>query len=156
MQDTHKEFIMVREYKVPREEVFKAWTDPKLVAQWWGPEGVFTPVCEVDAKPDGLIHIVMEAGETMGEHKGMQWPMDGKFVELDSPKKIVFTSNAVNGEKETHEYTTTVTFDEKNGKTTMTVHVVVTKLQPGMDYVVSGMEQGWSSQFDKLGKFLEK
>jgi uncharacterized protein YndB with AHSA1/START domain len=156
MEDTHKEFERVREYAAPREAVFKAWTDPKLVSQWWGPEGVFTPVCEVDARVGGRIHIVMEAGETLGDHKGMQWPMEAKFVEIEEPSKIVFSSNAVNGDKETHEYITTVTFNEKEGKTTMTVHVVVTKIQKGMDYVVSGMEQGWSSQFDKLGKFLEK
>jgi uncharacterized protein YndB with AHSA1/START domain len=154
MVDIHKEFVIVREYDAPREKVFKAWTDPELVTQWWGPEGVFTPICEVDARPGGFIHIVMEAGETLGDYKGTQWPMEGKFEEVKEPSKIVFTSNAVNEGKEFFQHRTTVTFDEKDGKTKMTVHVAVTKLLPGSEFAVAGMEQGWNSQFDKLGKFL--
>jgi uncharacterized protein YndB with AHSA1/START domain len=156
MTDTQKELTFVREYNVPAERVFKAWTDPKLVTQWWGPEGVFTPVCEVDAKPGGLIHIIMEAGETLGEYKGTQWPMEGKFEEVTEPSKLVFTSNAINQGKEIFQHRTTVTFDEKEGKTKMTVHVVVTKILPGSEFAIAGMEQGWNSQFDKLGKFLVK
>jgi uncharacterized protein YndB with AHSA1/START domain len=154
MVDTQKEFVIVREYDAPPEKVFKAWTDPALVTQWWGPEGVFTPICEVDARPGGFIHIVMEAGETMGEYKGTQWPMEGKFEEIEEPSKIVFTSNAVNEGKDFFQHRTTVTFDEKDGKTKMTVHVAVTKMLPGSEFAVAGMEQGWNSQFDKLGKFL--
>jgi uncharacterized protein YndB with AHSA1/START domain len=71
MVDIQKEFAIVREYDAPREKVFQAWTDPALISQWWGPEGVFTPICEVDARPGGLIHIVMEAGEALGDYKGV-------------------------------------------------------------------------------------
>ncbi len=154
MVDIQKEFSIVREYDAPPEKVFQAWTDPALVTQWWGPEGVFTPICEVDARPGGLIHIVMEAGEAMGDYKGMQWPMDGTFEEVKAPSKIVFTSSAVNQGVESFQHRTTVTFDEQGGKTKMTVHVAVTNMLPGSEYAVAGMEQGWNSQFDKLGRFL--
>lgn len=149
-----------REFDAPREKVFEAWTDPKLITQWWGPEGVFTPICEIDARPGGLIHIVMEAGETMGKFKGTQWPMKGKFEAIEKPSKIVFTANAINEGKEVLEHRTTVTFDERPSadgvKTKMTVHVAVTKILPGSEFAIAGMEQGWNSQFDKLGKFLVK
>jgi uncharacterized protein YndB with AHSA1/START domain len=154
MMDTDKEITLVREYDAPREAVFNAWTDPKFLAQWWGPEGVFTPICEVDARPGGIIHIVMEAGETFGQLKGTQWPMKGQFEEVEEPSKLVFTANAVNEGQATLEHRTTVTFDEQAGKTKMTVHVAVTKILPGLEYAVIGMEQGWGQQFDKLGKFL--
>lgn len=154
MIDTHRELTFVREYAAPREAVFKAWIDPKLIAQWWGPEGVFTPVCEVDARPGGVINIVMEAGDSFGNYKGTQWPMEGKFEELEEPSKIVFTANAVSEGQETLVHRTAVTFDEQDGKTKMTVHVTVTKILPGMEYAVPGMEQGWNAQFDKLGRFL--
>ncbi len=154
MIDTRKEFIIVREYDAPREKVFQAWTDPELVRQWWGPEGVFTPVCEVDARPGGFIHIVMEAGEALGDYKGTQWPMEGTFEEVKEPSKIVFTSSSINEGVEFFQHRTTVTFDEQDDKTKMTVHVAVTKMLPGSDFAVAGMEQGWNSQFDKLGKFL--
>ena len=154
MMETNKELTLVREYDAPRKAVFKAWIDPKLIAQWWGPEGVFTPICEVDARPGGTIHIVMEAGESFGTLKGTQWPMKGKFEEFEEPSRLVFTANAVNEDKETLEHRTVVTFDEQNGKTKMTVRVTVTKIMPGMEYAIAGLEQGWNAQFDKLGRFL--
>jgi uncharacterized protein YndB with AHSA1/START domain len=165
MNDTQKELKMTRVFDAPAELVYKAWTDPKLVSQWWGPQGVFTPVCEVDARPGGKIKIVMEAGEELGDFKGTQWPMEGEFVELDEPRKIVFTSNAIDKGKVILEHRTTVTFEEENDpssheaskgqrKTKMTVHVVVTKVLPGSEFAIAGMEQGWNSQFDKLVKFI--
>jgi len=155
MEKRKKELNMTRVVDAPREMAFKAWIDPKQIAQWWGPDGVFIPVCEVDAKPGGRIYIVMEAGEKLGKFKGTQWPMEGTFVEIDEPKKIVFNANAINEGKVVLEHQTTVTFDEENGKTTMKVHVVVTKVLPGSEFAIAGMEQGWNSQFDKLVKFLQ-
>ena len=154
MADTKKELIMTREFDAPRESVFKAWTDPKLVSQWWGPQGVFTPICEVDAKPGGRINIVMEAGEEMGNYKGTQWPMEGKFEEVHKPSKIVFVANAINEGKVTPEHRTTVTLEEVKGKTKMTVHVLVTKVLHGSAHAIAGLEQGWNSQFDKLVEFV--
>lgn len=153
--ESKKELKMTRVFDAPREMVYKAWTKPELVKQWWGPQGVFIPVCELNVRPGGKMNIVMEAGEEMGKFKGTQWPMEGVYVELDEPKKIVFTSSAMNGENLLFEHTTTVTFDETDGKTTMNVHVVVTKALPGSEFAISGMEQGWSSQFDKLVEFIK-
>ncbi len=154
MEDTKKELTMTREFAAPAEMVFNAWLDPKLVKQWWGPEGVFIPTCELDPRPGGKIHIVMEAGETMGNFKGTQWPMTGEFVELEKPNKIVFTANAINNGKEILKHKTTVTFAEKDGKTQMNVYIIVTEALPGSEFAIKGMEQGWNSQLDKLVKFV--
>jgi uncharacterized protein YndB with AHSA1/START domain len=45
---------MVRIFDAPRELVFRAWTDPEHLAQWWGPHGFTNPVCEVDLRPGGV------------------------------------------------------------------------------------------------------
>jgi len=155
-----KELTLVRMFDAPREKVFKAWTDEKLVQQWWGPNGVTNPVCEVDAKVDGLINIVMLAGEELGPAKGLKWPMTGKFVEIVEPEKIVFTAQAINNDKPFLETTNTVTFADEAGKTKMTVHIVVTKTYPEagrmLEQALAGMEAGWNQQSDKLVKFVEK
>lgn len=156
MQDTKKELLMTRTFDAPRDMVFEAWTTPDLVKQWWGPQGVFIPVCEMDVRPGGKMRIVMEAGEALGNFKGTQWPMDGEFVEIDKPSKIVFTANAINEGKAVLEHQTTVTFEEKDGKTEMTVHVQVTKVLPGSEFAIKGMEQGWNQQLDKLVKFIDQ
>jgi uncharacterized protein YndB with AHSA1/START domain len=46
-----RELVLSRVFDAPRELVFQAWTDPKHLAQWWGPKGFTNPVCEVDARP---------------------------------------------------------------------------------------------------------
>lgn len=161
-----KDLTFERVLSAPREAVWKAWTDAKLVAQWWGPDGVTNPVCEVDARVGGTLHIVMEAGEAMGPAKGMKWPMRGIFTEVVAPERLVFTSSAFSSadEKEAAlETTTEVTFAEDAGKTKMTVHTFVTKTNPGAnggfpsaEQMIAGMEAGWSQQFEKLGKFLTR
>lgn len=157
MEETKKELHMTREFDAPAALVYKAWTTPELVKKWWGPQGVIIPVCEMDVKKGGSLHIVMEAGEELGDFKGTQWPMTGEFVELDEPNKIVFTANAIdeNG-KEILQHRTTVTFDETDGRTKMTVHVMVTKALPGSEFAIKGMEAGWNQQLDKLVTFVEK
>ena len=156
MEDTKKELTIERTFDAPRELVWKAWTDAKLVQEWWGPRGVTNPTCEVDAKVGGKIHIVMLAGEELGSMKGQEWPMTGEFTEIDEPKKMVFTSNAIMNDKPMLENLVTVTFEEQDGKTKMVAHIVVTKATPEAEMALKGMEMGWNQQMDKLGEFLQK
>ncbi len=53
MANEGQELVLTRVLDAPRELVFKAWTDPKRVAQWWGPQGFTSHVCELDARPGG-------------------------------------------------------------------------------------------------------
>ncbi len=155
-EESKKELTLTRVFDAPRELVFKAWTDPELVQQWWGPRGVTNPTCEWEARPGGNIHIVMLAGEELGSFKGQEWPMTGEFKEVQGPEKLVFVANAIVDGKAVMENLTTVTFEEKDGKTQMTVHIVVTKTTPEAAGPLQGMEMGWNQQLDKLGEFLQK
>ena len=153
MEENKKELTMTRVFDAPRDLVFKAWTDPQLVAQWWGPRGVTNPTCEWEARPGGNIHIVMLAGEELGPMKGQEWPMTGEFKEVEEPGKLVFTGNAIVAGKEVLQHLTTVTLEEEDGKTNMTVHIIVTKVTPEAAGPLSGMEMGWNQQLDKLADF---
>ena len=154
--DNKKELSLTRLFDAPRELVFKAWTDPKLLASWWGPRGVTNPICELDVRPHGQINIVMLAGEELGDLKGSRWPMKGVFQEIREPEKIVFTSTAIINDKPIIENLTTVMFEEYEGKTKLTLHVVVTKVTPEGEGPLSGMEMGWTQSLDKLAEFLVK
>ena len=76
----------------PPEVVFRAWTDAKQLAEWWGPKGFTNPVCEVDTRLGGAIHIHMRAPD------GMVYPMTGRFMEIDRPHRLVFTTAAIDSE----------------------------------------------------------
>lgn len=156
MEESKKELILERTFDAPRDLVFKAWTDPKLVAEWWGPNGVTNQVNKWEAEQGGKIDLVMLAGEEMGPMAGQKWPMLGEFKEIEEPDKLVFTANAMIDGKEVLQHLTTVTLDDEDGKTKMTVHIVVTKTTPEAAGPLAGMEMGWNQQLDKLGKFLSK
>jgi uncharacterized protein YndB with AHSA1/START domain len=156
MEESKKELTLERTFDAPRDLVFKAWTDPKLVAQWWGPRGVTNTANSWEAMPGGKIDLVMLAGEELGPMKGQEWPMTGEFKEVKEPSKLVFTGNAIVNGKEVLQHLATVTFDEVGEKTKMTVHIVVTKATPEAAGPLSGMEMGWNQQLDKLGEFLKK
>ena len=156
MEDTKKELTFERTYDAPQDLVFKAWTDPKMVVQWWAPNGVTNQLNEWNPNPGGKIDLVMIAGEELGELAGQKWPMNGEFKEIEAPKKLSFTANAILNGKEVMQHLTTVTLEELDGKTHMTVHIVVTKAMPEAEGPLKGMEMGWNQQLDKLGEFLVK
>jgi uncharacterized protein YndB with AHSA1/START domain len=152
-----KEITIVRTFDAPREKVWKAWTDPAQLRQWWAPRGFTSPTVEVDPRVGGELYIVMLAGEGLGAMSGMKAPMKGVFTEVVEDEKLVFTNNALDeagnvllsGE-------TSVTFEDVGGKTKMTVRTGAEGEAPGTDMMLAGMEQGWNEQSDKLGEFLAR
>lgn len=73
-----KELNFERSYPAPIVTVWRAWTEPDLIRQWWGPEHTTVTACEIDPRVGGTLHIVMEAGEGMGKYQGTRWPMTTK------------------------------------------------------------------------------
>lgn len=149
-----QELTLTREYDAPRDLVFKAWTDKELISKWWGPNGFTTPVAELDVQPGGAIDIVMEDVEGLIE-KGSRYPMSGKFQEIVEPEKLVFTSSPIVNDKPIMDTIVTVTFDDVQGKTKLTVHIEVTRTTPEAEMPLKGMEMGWNQQLDKLPVLLK-
>jgi uncharacterized protein YndB with AHSA1/START domain len=133
------------------ERVFRAWTDPELLARWWGPNGFTNPVCEVDARPGGDILIHMQGPD------GVVYPMTGIFQEVNRPARIVFTSCAFFAEtKDEPQITTldTVTLAEHDGGTVLGVRAVVVRSTPAAAGALAGMEEGWRQSLDRLEALL--
>jgi len=144
-----REITITRMFGAPRAVVFRAWTDAGQLAQWWGPKGFTNPVCEIDVRVGGAIRIHMRSPD------GNIYPMKGEFREIVPPERLVFTNIAVDAAgNPIIEGLTTVTFAEKGGKTTMTLH---TRGGAVVDYAVGylkGMEAGWTGSIDKLETLL--
>lgn len=150
-----KYITLTRTINAPRERVWEAWVDQTQVQQWWAPKGFTNPVCEIDAKVGGELHITMLAGNDMGPWSGKEAPMKGVFTEVIPNEKLVFTNVALD-ENGTHllEGLTTVTFEDDGENTKLTVHTGAAGTAPGTDQMLGGMEQGWNEQLDKLGAFV--
>jgi len=149
MANKEQELVLTRVIDAPRELVFKAWTDPKQVAQWWGPRGFSNPVCELDLRPGGAIRIHMRGPD------GTVYPMTGVYNEVVEPERLVFTSAAL--DEKGHpmfEVLTTVTFAEQGGKTKQTMRARVIKITPQAAPYIAGMEQGWTQSLERLTAYM--
>jgi uncharacterized protein YndB with AHSA1/START domain len=145
-----RELVINRTFDAPRALVFKVWTDPQHLAQWWGPSGYTNPVCEVDLRPGGAIYIEMTGPD------GVMIPNKGIFREVTPPERLVFTTFAFEDEQGNPqlEVLNTVTFTENNGKTHLTLRAVVMQATMEVAVPLSGMEQGWNESLDRLAEEL--
>jgi len=152
-----KELTLERVFDAPLASVWKAWTDPKMLKKWWGPDNVTIPECTVDLRVGGTFYIVMEAGEAMGQYKGTKWPMKAEFTVVEPPSKLSYTAKAwtEGQDKETMiDQTTEVTLTEENGKTKVKVRAIINNPATAPAMAVQGMEAGFTQQLSKLNDFL--
>lgn len=144
---TEREVVITRALDAPRELVFQAWTDPKHLARWWGPNGFTNPVCETDVRPGGAWHIVMRSPS------GDEFPCGGVYREVVAPERLVFTNDALDRDgKVIIKGLTTVTFAEQDGKTKLTLQTRGTAMVAYAAAYLKGMEAGWTQSLEKLAK----
>lgn len=145
------ELTITHVLQAPRALVFKVWTDPRHVAQWWGPKGFTNPVCEIDLRPGGALRIHMRAPD------GNVYPMTGVYREIVEPERLVFVSAALDKSgNPLFEVITTVTFEEMGASTKLTMHAVASKIKPEGEQHVAGMEEGWKQSFARLETYVMK
>jgi uncharacterized protein YndB with AHSA1/START domain len=151
VQPNERTVVITRVFDAPRELVWKAWTDSKHMAQWWGPQGFTNPVCEMDVRPGGALRIVMRAPD------GTEYPMKGVLREVVKPERLVFTAVAEdeNGNP-LLEALTTVTFAELGGKTELTVHACAVGLAAVAKRMLEGMQAGWTQSLDRLEAHVKR
>jgi uncharacterized protein YndB with AHSA1/START domain len=149
---TEKELSFTRVFDAPRALVFKAWTDPKQMAMWFGPKGFTNPVCKVDARKGGAIYIEMKGPD------GVLYPMNGTFEEFDEPRKLSFLSGPLDPEGHPlFDVLTLVEFTEAGGKTTLKVTARVLKIHSeDAQQHLAGMEVGWSQTLDRLADHVSR
>jgi uncharacterized protein YndB with AHSA1/START domain len=146
-----RELVFTRVFDAPRELVWKAWTDPKIMKEWYGPKMFTNTVCELDVRVGGAWRIVMRGPD------GAEYPGGGVYREVVKPERLVFTSEATDKEgKIILKGLATVMFAEEGGKTKLTLRVRATAM---VDYAVAylgGMEAGWAQSLDGLAEELAR
>ncbi len=149
MANEEQELVLTRVFDAPRELVFKVWTDPKHVAQWWGPQGFTNPVCELDLRPGGAIRIHMRGPD------GTVYPMTGVYQEVVQPERLVFTIAVLDAnDNPMFEVLTTVTFAKQSGKTKQILRARVIKRTAQAAPYLAGMEAGWTQMLDRLTAYV--
>ncbi len=134
-----------REFAAAPEKVYDAWVDPAVFTRWWGPEGMTTPIYQLDVSVGGNWTA------TMVNSDGDQHTSSGVYKVLDRPNRLVFTWawTQENGSRG-HETDVEVIFEPSHKGTRMI-------LQQGKFEDMQGRDNhqlGWSSSFNDLEKAL--
>jgi uncharacterized protein YndB with AHSA1/START domain len=147
---TERELVFTRVFDAPRELVFEAWTDPKHVAQWWGPTGFTTTISEMDVRPGGVWRLVMRGPD------GTEYKNRIVFLEVAPPERLVYQYEP---EKDCEPVTfqVTVTFIGKGGKTELTMRMLFPSAA-AREHVVTkyGAVEGAHQTLDRLTEQLAR
>jgi uncharacterized protein YndB with AHSA1/START domain len=157
-KSTGQEIVITRVFNAPRELVWKAWTEPEHLMRWWGPKGYTAPACRIDLRVGGKYHFCMRSPE------GKNYWSTGIYREIIEPERIVCTDSFAdehgNPVPASHygmpgdwpdELLVTVTFEDDEGKTRMTLRQV--GIPAGEMKEMAGA--GWNESFDKLAESLK-
>jgi uncharacterized protein YndB with AHSA1/START domain len=143
-----REIVLSRTFDAPRELVFKVWTDPAHVPHWWGPRGFTTTTHKMEVKPGGVWRYVMHGPD------GHNYENIITYVEVVRPERLVYKHGG-DVDTEPVNFLTTVTFEERSGKTTATMRSVFPSTQ-ARDHVVKnyGAIEGGKQHLERLGEYL--
>lgn len=142
------EILITRLFDAPAALVFKAYTTPELVRRWYGFETSEWIVCEIDLRVGGKWRYVTREGD-------MEVGFHGEYREIAPPGRIVATE-AFEGipDPDGNAALNTVTLDEVDGVTTMSVLVQMTSKENRDMLIESGMESGMQVSYDRLEDVL--
>lgn len=145
-----REITLTRVFDAPRELVFAAWTEPKHVAQWWGPNGFTNTIHEMDVRPGGVWRLVMHGPD------GTDYPNKIVYSEVVKPERLVYTHGS-GEEADPGQFRVTVTFADRGGKTVLTMRSLF-ESAAARDKVVKEFHaiEGGNQTLDRLGAYLAK
>jgi uncharacterized protein YndB with AHSA1/START domain len=161
----HKELLITRELDAPRELVWKAFTEPERLAQWWGPKGFQWIGCTLDLRPGGVFHYGMKSPAS----DAVMW---GNWVysEVTPPSRLVFANSFADEAGNIIrapfsgafplQSESILTLDELNGKTILTMRsypLNATEAEVASYEAMHGsMQKGFAGTLDQLAEYLAR
>ena len=144
---SERELVVTRSFNGPARLVFEAWTRPELLKRWWAPKsfGISFISCEADVRTGGTYRFVFG-------HPSSEQPMEffGRYIEVTPHARLVWT----NEEAGEGGAVTTVTFEEKDGKTLLTFHDCYPSKEALDGAIASGSTSGFDESFEQLDELL--
>jgi uncharacterized protein YndB with AHSA1/START domain len=143
---SERELVLIRIIDAPREKLFRAWTEPELLTQWFAPLPYTTPRAELDVRPGGSCLVVMRSPD------GQEFPNPGIYLEVVLNERLVFTDAYVSAwvPSEKPFMTAIVTFEDENGRTRYTARVRHWSVADRETHEKMGFHEGWGRATDQL------
>jgi uncharacterized protein YndB with AHSA1/START domain len=144
-----RELVVRRTFNGPARVVFDAWTKPELLKRWWAPKsfGVSLFECESDLRVGGAYRYAF------GRDPKNPEVFSGRYLEVRPPSRLVLTQ-LYERMRDAGEAVVTVTFEENDGKTLLTLHQLYPSKEALDGALASGMERGTRVTLDQLEELL--
>jgi uncharacterized protein YndB with AHSA1/START domain len=142
-----REIVFTRVFNAPAQRVFDAWTKPEQLVCWYGCHSSTLIACDVDLQVGGAYHFVVRMID------GAKHPIAGRYREIEPPKRLVFTERFDNDPNK--EALVTLTLDEHDGQTTLTMRALYRSLEDRNALLDIGVEKGAAETLDRLARHLE-
>ena len=150
METADRELTITRLIDAPREKVYRAWTDPELIVQWFTPPPWKTIRAEMDVRAGGSSVVTMQSPD------GREIPNPGVYLEVVPNERLVFTDAYASAwEPSAKPFMTVVlTFEDEDGKTRYTARVKHWTAADREAHEKMGFEAGWGIATDQLAALV--
>lgn len=147
-----RELVITRLIDAPREKLFRAWTEPELIKQWFAPQPLTTTVEKIDVRPGGSQRMVMRDPE------GKEYPVRGVYLEVIPNERLVFTDAYTSAWQPSEKpfMTVVLTFDDEDGKTRYTARVLHWTIADRETHEKMGFHEGWGKCTDQLAALVAR
>ncbi len=151
-----------RTVDVSRNLVWRAWTEPELLKQWFCPLPWKTIDCEIDLRPGGIFRTTMQSPE------GKEFPNSGCYLQVIPNEKLIWTNALLPGfrpalpsptcgdEQADFKFTAMIELADAGGGTRYTATVLHADEAASKQHAAMGFEHGWGTALDQLVAMLKK
>jgi uncharacterized protein YndB with AHSA1/START domain len=141
---SERELVVTRTFNGPARIVFEAWTKPELLKRWWAPKstGMSLLSCDADVRVGGRYRFVF------GHDASKPMAFFGRYIEVTPHSRLVWTND-----ENDQGTVTTVTFEEKGGKTLLVMHELYPSKE-AFDGAIAAMAGGMGETFEQLDELL--
>jgi uncharacterized protein YndB with AHSA1/START domain len=141
-----REIVVTRVFDAPRERVFRAWTDPRHVGEWWGPRGFTTTTHAMDFRVGGVWRFTMHGPD------GTDYPNDVRYTEIVEPERLAYDHGSDDGGDP--NFRVTVTFADRGGRTELTLRLVFPSAEAREAAAKYGAVEGGAQTLARLDEYL--
>ncbi|HEV7346335.1 MAG TPA: SRPBCC family protein [Devosia sp.] len=152
--DTDRDLVLTRVLDAPRDKIYRCWTQPDLIKQWFAPKPWSTPKAEIDLRPGGANVV------TMADETGTEYPNPGQYLEIVPNQKLVFTDAYVGDWEPSAKpfFTAIITFEDAGeSKTRYTAIARHWTREDAESHKKMGFHEGWgmcATQLEELAARL--
>lgn len=143
-----REIVLTREFDAPRELVWRAWTEPEHLAQWFGPNGFTTTIHSMDVRPGGVSRYTMHGPD------GTDYPNRVVYREVVKPERLVYMLGD-DVDDDPGAFHVTVDFTEENGRTRLRQRMLFPTAEQRQATVDFGAIELGQQTMQRLGDYVE-